>query len=340
LLASLVVWGSGCGRASDSTTHSTDRRIITDMAGVQVAVPTRIGRIADAWRAHNEVLTMLGEGVKIVATSIPKNACPWLYRVNPRLNSAAVCFGTDVNLEELIRAKPDIVFASVGAQSADAITAAGMPVVQLNLTDFDTLKACYRLTGEILGKAAAERAAKYVDYLDSRIESIRSVTSRLPDADRPSVLHIASVDPIQVDGSDTIIDRWITLAGGRNAARSVSGNFRPVTIEQILEWNPDVVIFMSSAAGSDGLYTEDKWKEVPAIKTGRLVRNPEGAFPWDRYSAEEALQIQWAAKTLHPELFPTLDLSQETTSFYATFMNYALSADDVQRILDGRPPVK
>ncbi len=334
----LVAPLAGCAGQEETATSAT--KIITDMAGVQVEVPTKIERIADAWRAHNEVLTMLGEGDKIVATSIPSNACPWLHKVNPQMNNAVVCFTTDVNMEELVKSDPDIVFVSIGTKYVDTIKQAGIPVVQLNFTDFDSLKACYKLTGEILGKETSEKADQYIEYLDNKIQELTEVTSKIPDANKPSVLHIASVDPIQVDGDTTIIDNWIKVAGGKNAAVGVTGNFKPVSIEQILEWNPDIVILMSSAVGAAKINTDEIWAQVPAIKNGKLYRNPEGAFPWDRYSAEEAMQIQWAAKMLYPAEFADLDLVEETKYFYNTFMDYSLSTEEAERILNGLPPLQ
>ncbi|OAA84007.1 putative ABC transporter permease protein [Clostridium ljungdahlii] len=61
-----------------------------------------------------------------------------------------------------------------------------------------------------------------------------------------------------------------------------------------------------------------------------------GTFLWDRYGAEEALQIQLAAKTLHPYKFQNIDIKQEAKNFYKTFFNYNLTDDEVNRILDGK----
>jgi iron complex transport system substrate-binding protein len=331
----MLPFASCTGQAEETGATKT----ITDMAGVQVEVPIKIERIADAWRAHNEVLTMLGVGEKIVATSIPATACPWLHKVNPQMNNAVVCFTTDVNMEELIKTDPDIVFVSVGTKYVDTIKAAGIPVVQLNFTDFDSLKACYKLTGEILGKETSKRADEYIEYLDGKIADLTKVTSKV--TDKPTVLHIASVDPLQVDGATTIIDNWIKVAGGINsAAVDITGNFKPVSMEQILQWNPDIIILMSSAVKADLVNTDAIWQEVPAIKNNKLYKNPEGAFPWDRYSAEEAMQIQWAAKILYPEEFKDLDLVKETINFYKKFMNYNLTQEEANLILQGLPPAK
>lgn len=39
----------------------------------------------------------------------------------------------------------------------------------------------------------------------------------------------------------------------------------------------------------------------------------------DRYSAEETLQIQWAAKLLNPDKFANLNIAKETKDFYKDF---------------------
>jgi iron complex transport system substrate-binding protein len=347
ILLAAVITFSGCSgnktssTATDATTTTTTAttRTITDMAGVQVVIPTKINKIADAWRAHNEVVTMLGAGSKIVATCLTADTSPWLYKVNPQMKNAVVCFTTDVNMEELIKSAPDIVFVSIGTKYIDKITSAGIPVVQLNFTDFDSLKQCYKLTGDILGTDTSKQADAYIAYLNSKMQMLSDITSKIPDASKPSVLHIASVNPIQVDGSNTIINSWIQLAGGKNAAIGVTGNFQAVSIEQILTWNPDKIILMNSAVGADTVFTDSTWAKVPAVKNNQIFRNPEGAFPWDRYSAEEALQIQWTAKTLNPDKFTSLDMVQETKNFYKTFMNYSLTSDEAQRILNGQKPL-
>ena len=46
-------------------------------------------------------------------------------------------------------------------------------------------------------------------------------------------------------------------------------------------------------------------------KNNRIYANPTGTFPWDRYSAEEALQILWAAQLFHPEQFKDLNMVEK-----------------------------
>ena len=46
----------------------------------------------------------------------------------------------------------------------------------------------------------------------------------------------------------------------------------------------------------------------------------------------------WAAKLLHPDKFPDVDLRVETKQFYSRFFHYALSESELDSILDATVP--
>lgn len=344
----------GCGNSSSNSTNSSnstaskpDKQTITDMGGTKVEVPTKINAIADGWPAHNEVLVMLGQGNKIVSTV--ENAVkgrPWLSVVNPQMKKASLAFtSTDVNTEELLKAKPDIAFVPT-KNLISKPTDAGIPTVYLTFTTFDGLKDCFKLSGKILGADAEKKANNYIKYLDDKLKSIQAVTSKIPENQKPKVLHITSLNPLTIDGTNTIIDSWIKVAGGINAASNVSGNSKVVSMENILQWNPDVIIFSSNTVNNptdrntaiEKLSSDPTWSKINAVKNKKMYVNPDGAFLWDRYGAEEALQIQWAAKTLYPDKFTNIDMTKETKSFYKTFLNYNLTDNQTDRILKALPP--
>lgn len=332
-------------KSSSTQETSSKTKTITDTSGAKVQVPTKINKVADSWKAHNEVLSVLGAGDKIVETVLSEKSMPWLYKVNPAMKKAVTTFGANFNTEDLMKNKPDIVFVSSGDANANKISSLGIPVVQLNFTTFDTMKKCVSLTGEILGGDAAKRADKYNKYLDDKVKMVKDVTSKIPDSERPKVLHVESLSPIGVDGSKTIINEWIEAAGGVNAAKDVTGNMKEVSLEQIIQWNPDIIIFGANGASGkvnsiDKLINDPNWQKISAVKNGKVYQNPTGAFLWDRYSCEEALQVQWAAKTIHPDKFKDLDIAAETKNFYKTFLNYNLTNEEVDKILKAQSPAK
>lgn len=339
LALSVTACSSGGGASSGSSSAASTPGTITDMTGKTVQLPQKIERIADSWPAHTEVLMLLGAGKKIVATANTAKNLPWMFKVEPGLNSAVTTTSQTFNTETLAAKNPDIFFMSPGNTNADKIQSMGIPTVQLNFTNYDQMKQCISLTAKILGADAQKRAAKYNAYLDQTLSSIKKTTSTIPTAQRPKVLHIQSLNPLQVDGSDTIIDDWITAAGGVNAAQGVSGNMKPVSLEQVIQWNPDVIIVgVGGVDGASTIQNDPKWKDIKAVQDGKVYNNPMGVFGWDRYSPEEVLQLQWAAKTLNPDKFKSLDVQKAVQDYYKTYLNYNLSASDAQLILNAQPP--
>ena len=127
-----------------------------------------------------------------------------------------------------------------------------------------------------------------------------------------------------------MIGDWISLAGGNNAAHEVSGTHVTITPEQLLKWNPDVLIIQTPggdlglAANSgqsviDALSKLPGWSDLKAVRSNRIYIDPQGMYPWDRFGPEEALQIQWTAKTLHPDRFKDIDMRAEARNFYKMF---------------------
>ena len=57
---------------------------------------------------------------------------------------------------------------------------------------------------------------------------------------------------------------------------------------------PEYIIIGGADAqkGVDAIKADAAWADVPAVKNGKIIKNPVGTFNWDRYSAEEALQIR------------------------------------------------
>ncbi len=328
---------------TELTAQSQEAFTVTDQAGETVVIKGTVRKIADAWRAHNEVDILLGAGEGITATVMKKSVAPWMYKVNPKLNQAVSTFGTDFNTEDLMANSPDVIFMPVGDPSAAKVKSLGIPVVQLNFTNFDQMKTTISLTAQVLGGDAPARGEKYNAYLDRTIQMLTDRTAGLSDDHKPRVLHVESIMPLEIDGGNTIIDDWIHIAGGINVAGSVQGNMKIVSLEQIIAWNPDVIIL--GANGVNGkiatvadITSDSHWANITAVKNGQVFQNPTGCYLWDRYSPEEVLQLQWAAKLLHPDLFQDLDLVQITKNYYQDYLNYSLTDDDVARILASKAP--
>jgi ABC-type Fe3+-hydroxamate transport system substrate-binding protein len=149
------------------------------------------------------------------------------------------------------------------------------------------------------------------------------------------VAHGSSIYELDFDGANTIIDQWITYAGGINAAaEGLEGNLQTISMEQVLVWDPDVLITGRPQSQVDEIMADPAWSTLKAVKSGRVYSNPRGVFAWDRYGVEAALQPQWCAKVLYPELFEDFDMAAELKAFYLRFFGYALSDAQAEMIMN------
>jgi len=314
-------------------------RQVVDDAGHTVTVPDRVNAIADGWFAHHSVLMTLGAGSKIVATVNHPESQPWMFKITPTLNQALQVRGTAFNPESLLAKKVDVVFTSAGNDKAEGYRQAGLPTLQMAFTDYPSLMKSVTTTAEVLGTAEARSRAKaYNQYLQTTLDNVQSKVEGLTDGQRPTVLHIQSLKPLKVDGSHTLIDTWISLAGGKNVAAEIEGNMKEVSPERVLAWQPDVIILGANSGSLEDSQYAALFSGLKAVKNGKVLQNPAGVFPWDRYGTESALQIQWAALMLHPERFKGVDIAKVTQDFYQRFFDYTLSSDETQRILQAHKP--
>lgn len=331
------------GQTHILATEASGRQIV-DAAGRTVTIPLEVNRVADSWHANNSMVLMLGGADKIVATTEQARRQPWFRRLYPRIASVPAAFNSagEVNVETLIGVRPDVVLMAYGGSLPkwlDAVDSFRIPVVMMPNTSLADLKTTARMTGEVLGPREAQVAADYVRYFDDNIRRVTQVVGKIARSERPKVLHTASAGVLAIDGRHTVIDDWIEVAGGVNAA-DVVGLGRPVSLEQVIAWNPDVIIVGSAPnqKSRQAILDDPRWRRIKAVQDGKVFVNPSGAYLWDRHSAESALQVLWAAKLLHPARFPGLDIREETRSFYARFFHYALSDAEFKSVIDATLP--
>jgi iron complex transport system substrate-binding protein len=318
----------------------SDTREITDMTGRKVAIPAKIERIAVVWPAYAEILLSLGSGNKICATGMNVKMFEWMLKVCPTLGTArSVSVENELNIEELVKSNPDIVFLNNPKQVQKA-EEAGLVAVNVGYSDFQGLMECIGLSGKILGDPYDKKAGKLIDYFSGKIKIIHDRFKEQPAKERPKILHLLQIDPLYVDGRNAIVDSWIETAGGVNTA-DFEGSAKPVSLEQIMSWNPDIIIIgkVDKFPVKNGLKMKEEisslpgWSSLNAVKNKRVFLNPDGVFFWGRASAEESLQIQWAAKTFFPGKFKDIDIRKEIKFFYRTFFGYEITDEDLSEML-------
>ena len=324
-----------------SLSAADSARSITDMQGVKVSVPEKVEKIAALWNANNEIILALGGMDKVVATTDLIKTNKWFEHVYPKLkNLPAALNGKDLQIEELVKLAPDVIIV-YNKNFQDELIKNGFSAVNLIFRDYPDMEKSIYATAEVIGTDdARKKAEKLANKIHDNSEFVTARTKSIPDAKRPKVLHLlGGANLLKVDGTNTIQNTWIKLGGGVNAINT-EGSMIEVSAEEIINANPDIII----VGGNDTDTQIKKIKEHPAfsgsnaVKNGKVYGNPKGVFSWDRYGAENVLQILWAAKTIQPDLFKDVDIKAKTKEFYKEFLNHDLSDTEYGYILKGLNP--
>ena len=132
----------------------------------------------------------------------------------------------------------------------------------------------------------------------------------------------------------------IKAAGGINAAAELTGP-TSVNMEQIYEWDPDIIIITTfTETMPEDLYNNtidgQDWSQVSAVLNGKVIKEPLGVYRWFPPSGDAPLMLKWMAQTLHPDKF-TYDMKEEIKAYYEEFYNYTLDDAQVEGILNADP---
>jgi len=317
-------------------------RMVTDCAGRVVELPEVVERIACLYSFAGHTVTLLGRGPDIVAVAKGLKRDSLLLEICPSIEDALVPKSQGgVNIEELLKARPDIVFVSsdVGGDTgeADKLGTLGIPYLVVDYATLEEQQQAVAMIGEAIGRS--EEAAAYIAYYDRCIQTVRNALGKLPDSEIIRVYQSVN------EATRTAIPRslttgWLDVLGVVNVADTtqpgVSEGKQTVSIEQILLWNPDVILVNEPATRNE-ILTEKAWAPLKAVREKKVYLMPIALSRWGHPgSVETPLAVLWAAKTLYPAYFENIDMTTETRFFYKTFFGYPLSDDQIQQILDGK----
>ena len=146
---------------------------------------------------------------------------------------------TGVNLETVVALKPDVVITSTGYGKAEEIIKAledqGIPVVRMFCQSLDYQLKAIRIIGKVFGSES--KAEELVNYLSTKFNEIRSITSKIPENEKPKVLMLSSIKECLVSTySNSTWGRAVEDVGGINLAyRNIPGQAWPkVNVEIVL----------------------------------------------------------------------------------------------------------
>jgi iron complex transport system substrate-binding protein len=239
------------------------------------------------------------------------------------------------NLESILGLRPDLVVQ--WTEPADLIASlerAGLRVAGL-FNDPPTQEVNERnltIVGELIGRGDRIRAL-LTRHRETQTR-IAAVAAAIPQDKRPRALYFREFGmTMRPAGSNNYRDYAISLSGGRNAAADLKGMSAAVNVEQIIRWNPDVILLGAFDDSTPHMVSSaPELAGIEAVKNRRVYKMPHGGYRWDPGSHESFLAWQWASMLLHPNRFD-FDLRSDMRRSYEFFYNYKLGDSEIDDIL-------
>jgi len=222
-----------------------------------------------------------------------------------------------VNVETVVSLDPDVVLGASG-DVRTSLEAAGLAVIGVNLESPDLLKEGITLIGQCIGQSSEAQAL--VKYYDKKMKLITDRTDGIPEEQRTKVLISNKTGKASCTGGDSYQNYLIEGAGGINVAEAVTGRWPQASVEQIMVWNPQVIIVPPYCVDKPSdILSDSAWSGIDAVKNGRVYLMPQFTVAWDTPVADSIMGELWIAKQLYPDEFEDIDIDDLAEDFYDRF---------------------
>jgi iron complex transport system substrate-binding protein len=338
-LLALIMLGAAAACLASPAAAKGPTRMVEDSAGRRIQVPARVERVFAAG-APATILVYAVAPDRLLGWVRPLSAkerqwVPEPYASLPALGRLTGR-GNTANVEAVLAAKADIVldYGQVGptyVSLAERVQhQTGVPVLLFD-GRLSALPHVLEVVGGLLGvpergRTLARHAARVLAEVDQRV-------ARVSPERRPRLYYGRGPGGLETGLPGAINVESFERLGARNVARERAGGLVRVSVEQVLAWDPEVIVTIDAefAAAVRG---DPVWRGVRAVREGRVFLAPVLPFPWLDFppSVNRLIGLKWLGHALYPELFPE-DLRQEALAFYALFYHREPSDQELDSLL-------
>lgn len=343
LLAACLVMtmATACSNVGASASNENATTSFTDTTGRTVDVPTKITRIVPSGSLAQMALFALAPekfvGITSAWTDLNKQYLDTKYLELPVLGQF---YGMkNLNLEEVAKVDPQIIIDIGDAKKTvvedmDTIQAqVGIPAVHIEGT-MDKMPEAYRTLGKLLGMTKeAEALAKYCEGVNN---DTKTIMDKVGETGKVKVVYCMGDNGLNVIAKGSIHAEVIDKVGNNVAVLDTvtsMGTGDTVSMEQLMLWDPDVIIFAPGSIYST-VASDPTWQQLTAIKNGKYYEVPNGPYNWmggppsvNRYMGEI-----WMTQLLYPDQ-AKYKMYDEAKEYYKLFYHCDLTQDQYNALV-------
>lgn len=352
----LALMLAGCTPNSVESANAGDgsstTRTIVDHTGKEVEIPAEITRvavdqipIASTYLAYfgGKAPHMVGMSKPVVTAlegTVAADIAPELLEVDTSYSTEG-----DLNAESLLEIDPDVVFYNArNTEHGELLKSAGIPAVGFATQgDPATVYTDWlRLLEQVFDEPGKMDEA--IEYGQGLVQEAQQQNASIPQAKRKDVLIFLRLG----QGTATVAgmpeffgSHWLETANAENVAVGTTEPLAQVSGEQILEWDPDVVLVAGrgmSQLRPDEILAGDvegmDLSTLTAIQAKDVYSTDLGMWNWFTPSPDAPVIAHWIGQAIYPQLADPAALEDLTVDYYERLYNYTLSDKEIDRIYE------
>ncbi len=237
---------------------------VNDDLGLPVTLARPAQRIISLSPHVTELLFAVGGGARILGT-MNYSDYPEEAKKIPLIGS-----NSQIDIEKVLALKPDLIVVWQSGNTArqlEQLSRLGVPIFNSEPKKMDEIATSLTRLGVLLGTEPVAQAA--AQHFRSKLAALASQYSK-----RPPVRVFFQIwdKPIYTLGGHHIVNDAISVCGGENIFASQKTVAPSVSVEAVLQENPEVIIGGSQYDPADaGINIWKPYKTMLAVKQGNMV---------------------------------------------------------------------
>ena len=346
----------GTTAQSDSTTKgagASSTRTITDHGGNEVTLPAQITRVAidqipieSTYLAYFDgkapnLVGMSAARVKAMSQTIAAEMAPEMMQVETGYYDKG-----ELNAEALLNLNVDVVlYNAFNKEHGEIFRKAGIPAV--GFTTMGNPSETYTQWMELLEDVFNQEGhmADKIALGQNLVADARARTAKVPEDQRVStmVLMSAADGQLAVAGGKEgwFTGEWADSLNYTNVSRDTNTSRTPVTFEQVLTWDPQVLLVtgkgMSNMTANTVMTNSVEGVDLStlsSVKNGRVYSTGLGMWNWFTPIPDAPIVANWIGASLYPDQFTDVDLVAITKDYYQKMYNFTLTDEQARRIVN------
>jgi iron complex transport system substrate-binding protein len=326
------------------------------MAGRSVTIPEEIHRVFPLGHAMPIALSLAPEKVAVV-DRVDKG----FERFTPpsfRENKVGIGFASPERIknpnlprkrgslqEDAERVKPDLILIEGTEKSIeranDLQTRTNTPVIVVD-QDMHRYEEAFTLLGYALG--AENQAGRMIGYLMKYLYPVHQRTGALLPDKKVKIYYAHGSEALNTEPAGNKHVQPLSYIHAINifpkaTSLKIENRRYTTTLDEIIRLEPDVILIATMRAEKrltwNAIHNNSQWRQVQAVQNNRVYQIPWLPYSWfDRPpGSNRILGTIWLAKTVYPELFADLNLTEAVQEYFKVFYHLSITEKDVSDLL-------